>query len=190
MYYSPSMNQTTNQVFPLDDTDLATHFLRMCLAKWQIQYDLTEKTTPVNTRAFLLILEKIKNNAEVEAKPTSSRMKWIDSRTPKKSKRVGFSGKQCALCKKHGGPHKLHNTCDCHKYNPDSTLIKRNGGAGSTQRNGQTDKNHSNRRERKGAIFAQIICKEVKKAFRKHSHKCKKHHTNHSESDSNFDYSS
>jgi hypothetical protein len=41
----------------------------MCPAKWQTQYDLTEKTPPVNTRALLLILEKIENNAEVETKP-------------------------------------------------------------------------------------------------------------------------
>jgi len=64
LYYSPSVNQATKQVLPLDDADLTTHLLRMCLAKWQTRYDLMEKTTPVNTRALLLILEKIKNNAE------------------------------------------------------------------------------------------------------------------------------
>ena len=69
LYYSPSANQATKQVLPLDNADLVTHLLRMCPAKWQTQYDLTEKTTPVNTRALLLILEKIKNNAEVEANP-------------------------------------------------------------------------------------------------------------------------
>jgi len=86
---------------------------------------LTEKMTPVNTRALLLILEKIENNAELETKPPSMikpkgadgkcRMESIDSRIPKKSKQVGFSDNQCALCKKHGGPHKLLNTRDCHK---------------------------------------------------------------------------
>jgi hypothetical protein len=157
-----------------------------------------EKTTPVNTRALLLILEKIKNNAEVETKPPSvikpkgaegkCRMESIDSCTPKKSKQVGFSDKQCALCKKHGGPYKSHNTRDCHKFNPDGTPIKRNGGAGSARRNGHADKNHSNQRECKGANFAQIIRKEVKKAFHKQSHKHKKHRTNDSESDSDSDY--
>ena len=93
----------------LDNADLATHVLRMFLAKWQTQYDLTEKMTPVNTRALLLILEKIKNNTEVEAQPPSGikpkgaegkyRMESIDSRIPKQSKQVGFSDKQCALCK-------------------------------------------------------------------------------------------
>ena len=105
----------------------------------QTQYDLTEKTTPVNTRAILLILEKIENHAEVEAKPPSvitskgaeakCKMESINSRISKKSKQVGFSDKQCALCKKHGGLYKSHNTRDCHKFNPDGTPIKRNGGA-------------------------------------------------------------
>ena len=49
LYYSPSANQATKKVLPLDDTDLATHLLSMCPAKWQTQYDLTENTTPVST---------------------------------------------------------------------------------------------------------------------------------------------
>ena len=71
LYYSPSANQATKQVLPLDDTDLAMHLLCMCPAKWQTQYDLTEITTPVNTRALLLILEKTENNVELETKPPS-----------------------------------------------------------------------------------------------------------------------
>jgi hypothetical protein len=88
----------------------------MCPAKWQTQYNLTEKTTPVNTRALLLILGKIKNNAEVENKPPDGtqpkgaegkcKMESINSSIPKKSKQVGFSNRHCDLCKKHGGPHK------------------------------------------------------------------------------------
>jgi len=146
LYYSPSANQATKQVLPLDDANLAMHLLRMCPAKWQTQYGLMENTAPVNTRALLLILEKIENNAEVETKPPSvikpkgaegkCRMESIDSRIPQKSKQVGFSDKQCALCKKHGGQHKSHNTRDCRKYKPDGTPIKRNGGAGSAQRKG------------------------------------------------------
>jgi hypothetical protein len=105
---------------------------------------LTVKTTPVNTRALLLILEKIENNAEVEAKPHSvikpkgaeskCKMELIDSCIPQKPKHIGFSDKQCTLCKKHGGPHKSHNTHDCHKFNPNSTHINKNGGAGSSRR--------------------------------------------------------
>ena len=91
---------------------------------------------------------------------------------------------------KHGGPYKSHNTHDCRKFNPNGTPIKRNGGEGSAQRNGHADKNPSNQREREVYNFAQIICKEVQKAFHKQSNKCKKRRTNDSESDSDSDYSS
>ena len=69
LYYSPSANKATKQVLPLDNADLAIHLLCMCPAKWQTKFDLMEKTTTVNTRAPLLIFEKIENNTEVEAKP-------------------------------------------------------------------------------------------------------------------------
>jgi len=49
LYYSPSVNQATKKVLPLHDADLAMHLLCMCPAKWQTQYNLTEKTTSVNT---------------------------------------------------------------------------------------------------------------------------------------------
>ena len=52
-YYSPKANQATKEVLPLDDMDLAPHLLQMCLARWQTQYDLTENSTPVSTRALL-----------------------------------------------------------------------------------------------------------------------------------------
>ena len=195
----PKRESIDQEVLPLDDADLATHLLRMCPAKWQTQYDLTEKTTPVNTRALLLILEKIENNAEVDPKPPGTiktkgaegkrKMESIDSRIPKKPK-VGFSDKHCALCKKHGGPYKSHVTHDCRKYNSNGTPNKRNGGAGTAHKNGTSDRNHSKQREREGANFAQIIRKEVKKVFRKQSHKCKKCRANNSESDSDSDYSS
>jgi len=119
------------------------HLLNICLAKLQTQYDLTEKMIPVNTRALLLSLEKIENNAEVEMKPLSMikskgaegecKTKSIDSHIPQKARQVGFSDKQCALCKKHGGPYKSHKTCDCCKFSADGTPTKRNGGAGSAQ---------------------------------------------------------
>ena len=76
LYFSASANQATKIIKPLDNSDLATHLLRMCPAKWQTQYDLTEKTTPVSTRALLPILEKIENNAELDVKlPSGSKMK-------------------------------------------------------------------------------------------------------------------
>ena len=87
---------------------------------------------------------------QVEAKPPSvikpneyggkCKMESINSHIPKKSKHVGFGDKQCTRCKKHGGPHESHNTPDCRKLNPNSTPIKRNGGAGSTRKNENAEK--------------------------------------------------
>ena len=68
LYYSPKANQATKEVLPLDDMDLMTHLLRMCPARWQTQYDLTKNTTPVSTRALLLVLENIENNANLDNK--------------------------------------------------------------------------------------------------------------------------
>eukprot|EP00804_Cyclotella_cryptica_P009898 CCRYP_014162-RA/>CCRYP_014162-RA protein AED:0.44 eAED:0.44 QI:0/-1/0/1/-1/1/1/0/108 len=108
-------------------------------------------------------------------------MESIDSRIPKKPKKVGRTDKHCVLCKKHGGPHKSHNTRDCHHYNKDGTPIKKNGGAG---------KPNSKERKPEGANFAQIVRAELKKALRKKSSKRKKHCANDSESDSDSDGSS
>ena len=60
-------------------------------------------------------------------------MEAMDSQIPKKQKAVMFSDKYCALCKKLGGLHKMHNTCECCHFNPDGTPTKKNGGAGNTQ---------------------------------------------------------
>eukprot|EP00804_Cyclotella_cryptica_P026091 CCRYP_013953-RA/>CCRYP_013953-RA protein AED:0.44 eAED:0.77 QI:0/0/0/1/1/1/2/130/145 len=145
----------------------------MCPAKWQTQYDLTKNTTPVRTRALLLVLENSENNAELDAKPSSTnkakgadhkcKMESIDSRIPKKPKKVGWTDKHCVLCKKHVGPHKSHNTRDCRRYNKDGTPIKKNGGA---------------------------VQAELKKALCKKSSKHKKCCANDSESNSDSDESS
>jgi len=91
----------------------------MCLASWQAQYNLSKNTTPVSTRALLLILENIKNDVDLDYKPTNPnkpkgaegkcKMESIDSRILKKPKKVGWTDKHCVLCKKHGGAFKSHN---------------------------------------------------------------------------------
>ena len=64
LYYSPKVHQATKKVLSSDDADLMTHLLCMCLIKWQTKYNLTENMTPISTRALLLVLENIENNAE------------------------------------------------------------------------------------------------------------------------------
>ena len=125
-----------------------------------------ENTTPVSTMTLLLVLENIENNVELNRKPSSTgkakgpegkrKMELMDSHIPKKPKKVTWSEKHCVLCKKHGGPHKSHNTCACHRFNKDGTPIKKNGGAG---------KPHFKERKEEGINFAQIIKMEVKKVL-------------------------
>ena len=111
----------------------------MCPARWQAPYDLSKNTTPVSTRALLLVQENIENNADLDYKPTSPnkpkgaegkrKVESTNSQTPKKPKKVSWTDKHCVLCKKHGGTFKSHNMCDCHHFNKDVTQIKNHGGA-------------------------------------------------------------
>ena len=117
-------------------------------------------------------------------------MESIDSRIPKRHKSITFSEKYYALCNKHGGLHKSHNMRDCHPFNSDGTPIKTNGGAGNASKSRHADKHRSKESKREGANFAQIIQKEVRKAFRQQSPKCKKRCTHEYESDSKSDESS
>jgi hypothetical protein len=105
-----------------------------------------------------LVHENIENNVELGAKPASTtkakgaeqkrKMESEDSRIPKKPKKVGWTEKHCVLCKTYGGMHKTHNTCDYHRYNKDSTPIKKNGSRG---------KPHSKERKLEGVNFTQIF---------------------------------
>ena len=103
-------------------------------------------------------------------------MESIDSRIPKKPKKVTWSEKHCVLCKKHGGPHKSHNTHDCHRFNKDGTLIKNLGGASRLE---------PNRKGPEGANSVQLLRTEFKKAIRKHSCKDKKCWARDADTDSN-----
>ena len=85
----------------------------MCPAKWQTHYELTENTMPVSTRALLLVLENIKNTAELDAKSSSAnkakgadgkcKIESMDSPICKNPKKVGWTEKHCMLCKKMEG---------------------------------------------------------------------------------------
>lgn len=95
-YYSPKANPTTKQVLHLDDVDLKTHLLHMCPAKWQTYYDLAKNTTPVITRALLLvqkllkiILRQMLSPSEINSKKGqmgNERWNLLITKTPKRQK--------------------------------------------------------------------------------------------------------
>jgi hypothetical protein len=146
-----------------------------------------------------LILEKIENNVEVETKPPSmitpkgaegkQKMESIDSRIPKKSKQVGFSDKHCAPCKKHGGPHKWHNTCDCCKYNSDGTTIQRNGAQVAYERMDMLIRTVKHERMQRGKLCSDNL-QGNKESFPQALAQVQEMFLNNSESDSDSNYSS
>eukprot|EP00804_Cyclotella_cryptica_P022859 CCRYP_005058-RA/>CCRYP_005058-RA protein AED:0.39 eAED:0.90 QI:0/0/0/1/0/0/2/0/459 len=185
LYYSPKANQATKKVLPLDDADLATHLLRMCPAKWQTQYDLTENTTPVSTRALLLVLENIENNAELDAKPSSmtkakgadqsakwSRLTLASPRSPRR-----WAGLTSTVCyaRSMGGRTKVTTPVTAAVITKTVLRSRRMGAQVSPI-------------QKKGS--QRIVRAELKKALRKKSGKRKKRRANDSESDSDSDESS
>ena len=105
-------------------------------------------------------------------------MESIDSRIPKKPKKVGWTDKHCVLCKKHWRLFKSNNTCDYRCFNKDGTPIKNCGG---------TSRPQSNKKRPEGANFVQLMRTKIKKALRKHSCKDKKRHARDADSDSDSD---
>ena len=91
------------------------------------------------------MLENIENNADLDYKSTNPsklkgaegkrKMESVDSRIPKKPKKVGWTDKHCVLCKKHEGPLKSHNTRDCRHFNKDGMPVKNCGGTSRPQPN-------------------------------------------------------
>ncbi len=193
LYYSPKANQATKEVLTLDDMELTTHLLRKCPIKWQTQYNLTKNTTPVSIRALLLVLENIENNANLDNKsqnpnkpkgaegkckmdlneyciPKKARKGLVHLKLPEKQ-----GEKHCVLCKKHGGPFKSHNMCNCHHFNKDGTPIKNRGGKNRTQ---------PNKKGPKGENVVQLMQTKIKEALCKHMHKDRKRCSRELDSDS------
>ena len=95
-----------------------------------------ENSTPVSTRALLMVLENIESNVELDDKPPSKdkakgsdskrKAESYDSCNPQKAKK-DWTEKHCSLCKKHGGMHTTHNTKECRHYNKDGSHKKAGG---------------------------------------------------------------
>jgi hypothetical protein len=66
--------------------------------------------------------------------------------------------KNCALCEKHGGAHKTHNTSQCRKYNADGTRKKDSNQSGSCES-----------KKTKGHSYAQLSerCEKLERKLKK-----------------------
>jgi hypothetical protein len=133
-YYSPNANASTKpENIPFPEAELGAHVLRMCPLAWQDQYNLNQKgVTPMDMRTLLTSLEAIERVCTHEkGKPDEkSEKSSFNGKEGKKQpgtdptvcvpKKVQFE-KNCNLCKKHGGAHTTHTTCECCKYEKDGT---------------------------------------------------------------------
>ena len=118
LFNSPKANLATKPVMLLEDADLAAHLLRMCPVKWQRQYDLMENSTPVSTRALLMVLENIESNVELDDRPFSKdKAKGTDSKRkteskihapPRRPRRAGQ--RSTVLSARNMGARTLHTT--------------------------------------------------------------------------------
>jgi hypothetical protein len=133
-YYSPNANASTKpKNVPFTEAELGAHVLRMCPLQWQDQYNMNKKgITLMDMRLLLTLLEGVerictykKGELDTFEKSDKSYNKGKKGkkcpgtnsmvRVPKK---VRFE-KHCELCKKHGGAHTTHNSCDCCRFEKD-----------------------------------------------------------------------
>jgi hypothetical protein len=138
-YYSPHANASTKpEKVPFTEAELGAHVLHMCPLIWQDQYNLNMKgMMPMDMHLLLTSLEAIEcictyekgksDNFEKSDKSSNKGEKGKKrpgtnsmGRVPKKVHFEKFE-KHCKLCKKHGGAHTTHNTCDCRRYKKEGT---------------------------------------------------------------------
>ncbi len=133
-YYSPNANARTKpENVPFTEAELGAHLLCMCPLPWQDQYNMNEKgMTPMDMRLLLTSLEAIECVCTYEKGKleTFKKSDKSSNKGEKGKKRPGTnstvqvpkkvcSEKHCNLCKKHGGTHTTHNTCECHRFEKD-----------------------------------------------------------------------
>jgi hypothetical protein len=142
-------------------------------------YDLVHKA-PLDIQYLQDALEKIevafplgKGRGSSKNNGKGNQMTTMSDKIPKKkshaAKHEKPSVRSCALCKKHGGAHKTHNTIDCKKYDHQGNLKK--GFVGKRDTPPGTNKSYAQ-------LFAETeklkaSCKKKKKALKKNAKKNK-----------------
>jgi hypothetical protein len=112
---------------PFDNANLASHIIRMVPKNLQDQYKLSGATVPKSVWKLLEPLGHIEKacptNKDCEGPNVSTMRRMIpfDERIPKRH----CKEKHCSQCKQHGGPHMIHNTLECQKYESNGTPKKK-----------------------------------------------------------------
>ncbi len=131
LFYSPSVSLHMQKVYPFTDLKLACNILCMCPLKWQDQCHLLEKCYPEGVKPLLLTLKFTSqwDKCRIEACKIPGRTALQKVHTWCAYSKEGQActswkcarGKNCELCKKHGGAHTTHRTVECHHYKKDWT---------------------------------------------------------------------
>jgi hypothetical protein len=190
-YYSPHANASTKlESIPFTEAELGAHVLRMCPLQWQDHYNMNKKgMTPMDMHSLLMSLEAIERVCTYE-KGKLDNFEKSDKSSNKGKKRKKCPGtdsmvqvpkkvqfeKHCKLCKKHGGAHTTHITCDCRRFEKDG----KEKSSFCTTKKGGSKSNIVNQN------FAQLTKKieKLEKALKKSGKKGKKHRYKDSNSDS------
>jgi hypothetical protein len=189
-YYSSNANASTKpKNIPFTEAELGAHVLLMCPLPWQDQYNMNEKgMMPMDMRLLLTSLEAIecvctyekgkldtfKKSDSLPIRARKGKKHPGTNSTVRVPKKVRFE-KHWDLCKKHGGAHTTHNTCDCHRFEKDrkeksSFWAAKKGGYKSNPVNQN---------------FAQLTkIEKLEKALKKSGKKGQKRHYKDSDSDS------
>ncbi len=190
-YYSPNANASTKpKNIPFTEAELGAHVLRMCPLQWQDQYNINKKgMTLMDMRLLLTSLEAIERVCTYEKGKldTFEKSDKSSNKSEKGKKRPGANStvrvpkkvcfeKHCKLCKKHGGAHTTHNTCDCHRFEKDG----KEKSSFCTTKKGGYKSNPINQN------FAQLTnkIKKLEKALKKSGKKGQKRHYEDSHSNS------
>jgi hypothetical protein len=145
--------------------------------------------TPMDMRLLLTSLEAIERVCTYEKgeSDTFEKSNKSSNKGKKGKKRPGTNStvrvpkkvcfeKHCKLCKKHGGAHTMHNTCDCHRFEKDG----KKKSSFRAAKKGRYKSNPVNQN------FAQLTnkIKKLEKALKKSSKKGQKHRYEDSDSNS------
>jgi hypothetical protein len=190
-YYSPHANASTEpENIPFTEAELGAHVLHVCPLQWQEQYNMNKKGMMLMDMCLLLTLletiervctyEKGKLDTFDKSNKSSNKGKKGKKRpgtnsTVRVPKKVQFE-KYCELCKKHGGAHTTHNSCNYCRFEKD----------GKEKSSFRTAKKGGNKSNPINQNFAQLTDKieKLEKALKKSGKKARKRHYEDSDSNS------
>ena len=125
-YYSSQATSQTTIPMKLTDPQLAQLALRLCPERWRLMWKTLDKGQPQDLDEMIKFMEQqesIDKSNRVKKPRHDGNNKGNKKRKGEGQNNQGSSKKtkRCALCAKHGGPVKTHNTADCRLYNSDGT---------------------------------------------------------------------